>query len=114
MQCLTCSHKNPATVSYCQRCGAKMALTADEISASLVEKAKGEIAQSTEYYARQALVFSAVVLLVMITLLVLSSGAPEDSYHIPSASNGAKYVSIEYPLTFELPKLQISIDVKRR
>jgi hypothetical protein len=116
MNCLTCGHKNPGTVGYCQRCGGKMDLTADEIRDALVEKAKGEEVQKTEFYARQSLVFSAVILLVAITLLALSTGAPEEAYYAPSASSGAKYLEVNYKneKLLELQKLPIPIVPQKR
>src|SRR5437016_6895214 len=77
MQCIKCSHKNPGTVAYCQRCGAKLDFTADEIQGALIENKREEIAHSTEFYAKQALTFAAAIFLVAATCLVLSMGAPE-------------------------------------
>jgi hypothetical protein len=121
MICLQCNHKNPGTVAYCQRCGAKMDFTADEIQQALVDKARGEVVQNTEFYARQALVFSAVLLLLAITLLVLSGGAPQESYYIPSIvyggspnAPGAKYLETDFKLDPTLPKLVIPLEFRKR
>jgi uncharacterized membrane protein YvbJ len=113
MNCIKCGHKNAATVTYCQRCGSKMDLTADEIAESLVDKVKDEKASSTEYYARQAVTFAAILLLVMVTLLVLSAGAPEESYRIPSSTLGAKYIEVNYKLNLELPRPKIDFEVRK-
>lgn len=114
MNCIRCGHKNAATVSYCQRCGGKMDLTADEIAESLVDKKKGEKAADTEYYARQSVTFAAILLLLMITLLVLSLGAPEESYRIPSITLGSKHLGVDYKLNLELPRLKVPLEVKKR
>ena len=114
MNCITCGHKNAATVSYCQKCGAKMDLTGDEIADSLVEKVRGEKASNTEYYARQSVTFAAIILLIMVTLLVLAAGAPEESYRIPSSTFGSKYVEVGYKLNLEVPRPMIPFEVKKR
>lgn len=114
MKCPGCGHQNPATVGYCQKCGGKMDLTADEIQAALVEKARGEIVRSTEFYARQAVVFSLVLLLLMITLFVLAGGAPEESYYIPSASSGSSYVEVKYSSPPALRLLEIPLQAPKR
>lgn len=114
MNCLSCGHKNPATVGYCQKCGGRMDLTADEIQAALVEKAKGERQKDTEFWARQSLVFSLILVLITLTLLVLAGGAPEQSYYVPSASNGAGYVEVKYDPNLSLPKLQLPVEPRRK
>ncbi len=103
MICLQCNHNNPATIGYCQRCGAKMDFTADQIEAALVEKKKGEVVASTEYYAKQALTFGAVLFLVAISLFFLAGGAPEDAYAVPAASLEGKHVEMEYVFETEMP-----------
>jgi len=112
MNCLSCRHSNPATVTYCQRCGTKLDLTADEISASLFEKAKGEQAKSTAYYTRQALIFSIVLFLISLTLFVLSGGAPEDAVHVPSLSGGAKYLKYDYKVEKPIERVEIAVPKK--
>ncbi len=114
MNCLTCGYKNPATVSYCQKCGARMDLTADEIRNSLVEKARDEVLRNTEFYARQSVVFAAVLLLLALTLIVLAGGAPAETYHIPSASNGAKHVGVSYDLEVKMKKLMIPLAPRKK
>ena len=89
MQCLKCNFKNPGTIAYCQKCGARMDFTADEIAGSLVETAREETAANTEFYAKQSLTFGAILFLLAVTLYVLSFGAPEQSYYIPALSMGA-------------------------
>lgn len=115
MQCLKCSHKNNATVAFCQRCGAKMDFTADEIQGALIENKRAEVADNTEFYARQALTFASILFLVALTCLVLSTGAPEGSPPaVPSASNGTKYIEVDYRLEPELPKLQVPLEGRKK
>ena len=115
MQCIKCSHKNPGTVAYCQRCGAKLDFTADEIQGALIENKREEIAHSTEFYAKQALTFAAAIFLVAATCLVLSMGAPEAvPTAIPSASNGSKYVEVEPKVDVELKKLYVPLEVRKK
>ena len=114
MRCLKCSHQNNATIAFCQKCGAKMDFTADEIAGSLVEKAREETAQSTEHYARHTLTFAAVIFLVAVTLFVLSLGAPDESYYIPALSRGAEHVKVEYKISPEIKKLSIRFEIRKR
>jgi hypothetical protein len=114
MNCLKCNYKNPGTIAYCQKCGARMDFTADEIAGSLVETAREETAQSTEFYAKQSLTFAAVLFLVSMTLFVLSLGAPTESYYIPALSKGAEHVKVEFKLEPQLPKLSIPIEIRKR
>ncbi len=110
MNCLGCGFDNPATVAYCQKCGGKLNLTADEIQASLVERAKAETAGNTEFYARNALVGMIVFFLFAFTVLWMSGGAREGTYYIPSASNGADYVKVEYQFKPEIRPLGVSLE----
>jgi hypothetical protein len=114
MICLACRFKNPATVGYCQRCGAKMDFTADEIRDALVEKATDEVRRNTEFYARQALLFGAALFLVALTALVSIGTPPEDSYYIPSASGGARHLEVEFKQDVEVPKLLIPLEVRKK
>jgi hypothetical protein len=114
MQCLKCNYKNPGTIAYCQKCGARMDFTADEIAGSLVETAREETAANTEYYAKQSLTFAAILFLLGVTLYVLSLGAPEQSYYIPALSKNAKHVKVEYKLEPQIQKLSIPIEIRKR
>ena len=114
MNCLACGHKNPNTIGYCQKCGGRMDLTADEIHDALMEKARNEVVETTEHYARQSLIFAVVILMIMFTLLILSGGAPEDAYYIPSVSNGATHVQLEnFEMGIELDMLRIPFQNQR-
>jgi uncharacterized membrane protein YvbJ len=114
MNCIKCNYKNHGTMAYCQKCGARMDFTADEIAGSLVETAREETAESTEFYAKQSLTFAAVIFLVSITLFVLSFGAPQESYYIPALSKGAEHVKVEFKLDPQLPKLSIPLEIRKR
>jgi hypothetical protein len=114
MQCLKCNFKNPGTIAYCQKCGAKMDFTADEIAGSLVETAREETAANTEFYAKQSLTFGAILFLLAVTLYVLSFGAPEQSYYIPALSKGAEHVKVEFKLDPQIQKLSIPIEIRKR
>lgn len=118
MHCLQCNHNNPATTGYCQKCGAKMDFTADQIQDALVQKAKGEVAANTEHYAKQALTFAVIIFLVGISFFFLMGGAPEDRYAIPSVSmdagqTGGKHVEVEFKIEMEMPKLPVPLDAKK-
>jgi len=115
MQCPKCHFRNPTgTVAYCQKCGAKMDFTADEIAGSLVETARGETAANTSFYARQMLTFAAVLFLVSMTLFVMSTGAPKEAYYIPALSKGAEHVKVEFKLEPQIPKLSIPYEIRKR
>lgn len=114
MNCLKCSHKNPGTVGYCQKCGAKMDFTADEIADALVEKGRAEIVQATDFHARRLLTFSVVLFLVAVTLWVLSRGEPEDPFSVPSSAHGSRSVELEPSFDVELPRALAPLEVKRK
>ena len=115
MNCLKCGHRNNATIAFCQKCGAKMDFTADEIAGALVEKKREEVADNTAFYARQALTFAVVVFLVALTCLVLSTGAPDTSPPaIPSAAQGSKYLEVDYKVDTDLPKLPVPLEVRKK
>jgi uncharacterized membrane protein YvbJ len=115
MQCLKCSHKNPGTVAYCQRCGAKLDFTADEIAGALIENKREEIVHNTEFYAKQALTFAAAIFLIAATCLVLSLGAPEAvPQAVPSASNGSRYVELDQKMEGELRKHYVPLEVRKK
>ena len=114
MDCLQCNHKNPGTLVYCQRCGAKMDFTADEIRSAMVEKARGEVVEQTGFHAKRLLTLAVLLFLMSTTLLVLSGGAPEDAYYLPSVGNGARYVEVEAKMDLQLPKLLIPLEARKK
>ncbi len=107
MNCPGCAHDNPATVSYCQRCGGKLDLTADEISASLAEERKGEVATDAAYKARRILVGAVVFFLFSLTVYLFSGKVPETAYHVPSVSNGGDYLKYQYRVDARMQPLEI-------
>jgi hypothetical protein len=96
MNCLQCQNPNPATVQFCQRCGARLNLTHDEIRDSLIEKASQERADKTSQNARQALVFGIILFVAAVTLFFAAGSPPEGAVHLPSASENSKYGEFEY------------------
>jgi hypothetical protein len=114
MNCLKCNYKNPGTMAYCQKCGARMDFTADEIAGSLVETAREETALNTEHYAKQSVMFASILFLLTLTLFVLSFGAPDESYYIPALSKGAEHVKVEFKMEPDVPKLSIPYEFRKR
>lgn len=95
MNCLVCGLDNPATVTFCKKCGAKLDLTADEIQAALVEKQKVEKKKVAEYWVHNGLLLSAALFLLSITLFIMSGGMPQKTYNVPSAAREATYIEIQ-------------------
>lgn len=114
MICLKCSHKNPGTLQYCQRCGARMDFTADEIRDALVEKARSEKVAETGFHARRLLTLAVALFLTALTFVFLSGGAPEEAYYLPSAAHGAKHVEVEAKLAPEIPKLAVPLEARKK
>lgn len=86
MNCLVCGLDNPATVTFCKKCGAKLDLTAEEIQAALVEKEKIEKKKMTEHYVHNTLLFSIALFLLALTCFFMTGGIPEKTYNVPSAA----------------------------
>jgi hypothetical protein len=114
MNCLKCNHRNPGAVGYCQKCGAKMDFTADEIAEALAEKGRSEVVKETGFHAKRLLTFAVVLFLAAVTFLVLSGGPPEGAYYLPSAANGSKYIQVEVVIDAELSKPLCPLEVKRK
>jgi hypothetical protein len=114
MNCVKCNYRNPGAAGYCQKCGAKMDFTADEIAIAMAEKGRTEVVLETGFHARRLLTFAVVLLLASVTFLVLSLGAPEGAYYLPSAAQGAKYIQLEAAIDTELPKPVTPLEVKRK
>jgi len=112
VNCIKCKHKNPATVTYCQKCGGKLDFTADDIAVGMVQKAQEERIETTEHYAKQSLFFAILLFVAALTLLIVSGGAPasEDIHVVPSITSGARYVSVDY--RFEPPLERATIPLK--
>lgn len=113
MNCIRCRHKNPSAVGYCQRCGAKLDFTADEIQAALVSDAREEVVADTGFWARRALFLSITLFLLALTAFVLSTGAPEGAYYVPGAAQNARYLEVETRIQTELPKSLIPLEQKK-
>jgi hypothetical protein len=96
MNCLQCNHANPATVQYCQQCGARLDLTQEEIRDTLIQRASKERADKTALNARQALLFGIIMFLAGLTLFLAAGTPPMGATYLPSASSGAEYVEIKY------------------
>lgn len=114
MRCVKCGQNNPATVTYCQKCGARLDHSPDEIRDAMLEKARGERARTREYYARQALYFSIIFFLIALTLVFMASGAPDDITSIPSAARGSRYIGLEYNVKDGLPVPKTLVPFKDR
>jgi len=114
MNCLQCNNSNPATVQYCQRCGARLNLTADEIRDTLIQRVEVERAEKTAANARQGLVFGIVLFLVAVTLFLAVGKAPSGALHLPSASKDAGYVEIRYKYEPEIPKALVPYNTQRK
>lgn len=114
MYCLHCKHKNPGTLQYCQRCGAKMDFTADEIQSALVEKARDEVVEETGFHAKRLLALAIVLFVTAGTFFALSFGAPEEAYYVPSIGQGARYLEVETKLDPQLPRLPVPFEARKK
>lgn len=114
MNCIQCQNPNPATVQYCQRCGARLNLTHDEIRDSLIEKASLERQDKTGQNARQALVFGIILFVASLTLYIAAGKPPEGAVHLPSASEGAKYTEFGYRFEPQVTKALVPFETKRK
>jgi uncharacterized membrane protein YvbJ len=106
MKCLLCGFENPATISYCKKCGKKVDLSHEEIKAALHEKAEQESAKNVEYQATQFVVLAAAFFLLMLTLKILASSMRPDEERlvfIPSVSVGDRATYAETPYEFIPP-----------
>lgn len=107
MKCLSCGHENPATLSYCKRCGKKLNLSHDEVQAALKDKATKQSAKNVEYQTRQVLVVAAVFFILMLTLKIVAAGMrPEDEFlvFVPTVSlSDREGTYAEVPYEFQPP-----------
>ncbi|MBI4564402.1 MAG: hypothetical protein HY716_06885 [Planctomycetes bacterium] len=114
MKCLACGFKNPGTVAYCQRCGQKLSLSADEIRESMLQRAAGERRAVAETNARQAFFFAVLIFLVAVTLFFLAGSAPEGGRYVPSASAGSKAVNVKYEIEPDMKKMLVPFTKSRK
>ena len=114
MNCLQCNHPNPATVQYCQQCGARLDLTQEEIRDTLIGRAHKERADKTAQNAKQALTFGIVLFLVGLTLFLAVGTPPVGAMYLPSASAGAEFVEIKYKYEPVLEKAVVPFSTTRK
>jgi len=114
MNCIQCQNPNPATVQYCQRCGSKLNLTADEIRDSLIERESVAREDKTSQNAKQALVFAFVGLIAALTLYFAAGSAPEGALHVPSAAQSGSYADFEYRYEPAVTKELVPFEEKRK
>ncbi len=114
MNCIQCQNPNPATVQFCQRCGARLNLTADEIRDTLIERASQERADKTAQNAKQALLFGIILFVASLTLFIAAGSAPEGAVHLPSAAESAQYGEFEYRFVPEVTKARVPYEMKRK
>ena len=114
MHCLSRGFSNPLTVLFCQSCGARLDLTADEIQASYIDKKRSENIKSAEQHGQNLLLFALAGFLLAITIFAMTGGAPDESYFIPSASNGSKYVEVEVNLKSDFERLAAPLTPSKR
>lgn len=114
MNCIQCQNPNPATVQYCQRCGSKLNLTADEIRDTLIERESMARQDKTAANARQALMFGIILFVAGLTLFIAAGSPPEGGVHLPSASETGGYGTFEYRYEPEIPKAMVPFEVTRK
>src|SRR5688500_10275018 len=114
MNCIQCSNPNPATVQFCQRCGARLNLTADEIRDTLIERASMERQDKTSANARQALVFGIILFVAAVTLYIAAGKPAEGAVHLPSISESAGYGDYEYRYEPSVSKALVPFEKNRK
>ncbi len=114
MQCLKCSHKNPGSVLYCQKCGEKMDLTADEVSQFYEQKIRAEKRDAMFTYALRTLVLAVVVFMVAVTVMVLGGGDPPVTSYIPSAAKDTEFMKVPYRVAPTMNPILIPIAEVRK
>jgi hypothetical protein len=101
-------------VQFCQRCGARLNLTADEIRDTLIERASQERADKTAQNARQALVFGIILFVAALTLYFAAGSPPKGAVHLPSSSENAGYGDFEYPYEPGVRKAVVPFEKTRK
>ena len=114
MNCIQCQNPNPATVQYCQRCGARLNLTADEIRDTLIERESADRAGKTVQNSRQALFFGIVLFVASLTLFIAAGSPPQGAVHLPSAAESAGYGEFQYKFEPEMTKALVPYEVNRK
>ena len=114
MKCLQCRHENPATVVYCQRCGKKLDMTADEIRDSIMEGVAGERAAGTEENMRNTLAFGVLLFVLGVSLFIAVGSVPEGRVYVPSAAESGDYVKINWRFEPKMDRALVPFKVKGR
>lgn len=114
MNCIQCQNPNPATVQYCQRCGSKLNLTADEIRDTLIERESVARADKTVVNAKQGLVFGIVMFVASLTLFIAAGSPPVGAIHLPSAAESANYGEFQYRYEPDMSKALVPYEVNRK
>lgn len=94
MKCLACEFKNPGTLAFCQKCGAPLDFSADEISDAMVAGEKEKRRTGTEHHSKNFLIAGVVLFLLSVTAWFLAGGAPQDVYLTPPASEQARFMTV--------------------
>jgi hypothetical protein len=114
MQCIKCGHKNPGSVLYCQKCGIKMDMTADEVALFYEQKIRQEKREAMQNYAIRTLVLAGIVFLISLVVMMLAGGEPPVSSYIPSATRDTEFVRYSYRVAPKLEPLLIPITEDRK
>ncbi|HZN63182.1 MAG TPA: zinc ribbon domain-containing protein [Planctomycetota bacterium] len=114
MNCIQCQNPNPATVQFCQRCGARLNLTADEIRDTLIERESLARVDKTNQNAKQALFFGIVMFIASLTLYIAAGSPPRGAVHLPSAAESATYGEFQYRYEPEMSKARVPYEVNRK
>jgi hypothetical protein len=105
MKCIRCQFENPATVTFCKKCGGAMDLSAEEIESALVDAQKIEKKQAAEQNMRNSLFFSMILFGAAVTFYVFSGGGPEETYSVPSGSRDTDYLQMKPAIDYE-PRIE--------
>lgn len=114
MQCIKCNHKNPGSVLYCQKCGNKMDMTADEIQLFYEQKVRSERREAMRTYAVRSLILSGVFFIIALTVLVMAGGEPPATSYIPSAVKDTEFLRYQYRVVPKLEPMLIPISEDRK
>jgi uncharacterized membrane protein YvbJ len=114
MQCIKCEFKNPGTVLYCQKCGEKMDMTADEVAVFYQQKIREERRQNMQAYAFRSLVLAVIIFLISLTFMIVAGGEPPNTSYIPSAVKGSESLKVDYRVGTKLEPLLIPLNEDRK
>lgn len=114
MQCIKCEFKNPGSLLYCQKCGQKMDMTADEVALFYQQKIREERRQNMQSYAFRSLVLALIIFLISATCMVVAGGEPPGTSYIPSAVRGTESLQYDYRVVTSLEPLLLPISEDRK